>query len=154
MDSELHPAARSRTSTGTPQVAAADVLAARVLWAPNCCVSTPALLKTSLNHLARVSLLTCLCGFWWLSKSLVSLPRTSFVLRTYSFSTDTTHSLLFWGKAKNSRGAKCFPFRVCFSGTLTLNTHLESLIFNEERERLCSVCSLCPDSRARSMTSL
>ena len=57
---------------------------------------------------------------------------------------DTRQTLLFWGKAKYSRGAKCFPFRVSFSSASTLNTHLESVILSEEREKLCRFCNLCP----------
>ena len=54
VDSELHLAAHSTTSTGTPLDSAADVLAAYVLCALNCAVSTPAQLSTCRSLLASV----------------------------------------------------------------------------------------------------
>ena len=64
VDPKLHPATHSTMFTGTPLDNAANVLAAHVLCVLNCAVSTPALLSTCWSHLARVFLLTDLCGTW------------------------------------------------------------------------------------------
>ena len=99
-DSQLHPAAQ-RTSTGTPQVIAANVLAAQVLCASNCCVSMPALLSTSLADM-----------FVWLliiyqklrhTPSHVLHSKKVFFLRLTVLLTYTTHFVVLGESQKFQR---------------------------------------------------
>lgn len=64
MDSWDHPAAAKIVVIGVPHADAAEVEAARVLWAVNLEIYMPAMPSIVFNHLLMVSLLTGMCGFW------------------------------------------------------------------------------------------